>query len=734
MPGPANKSKKKGTGKTKTLDVSESSSQLNAANPNQCSSFEADDNGTMRRNRSHKVKGTGNSKKSPNPIQCLTLEEDEMTRCNQPATEGYPRPERCKVHQNQYRLMYKKYKDASKVVDDVKSGRELPTKQDIERYTNLDTTLEKIRWLRKYLESIRVERTGRDIHQRRFFLKADDGHKKRIKALAKKMVTAVEILSSLQERALDLYVASNPGCDWMRPVQLPKNFGSTVDPIPTETIVEAAQPKIHLPNYGSKTRMLSAPRSSEPADEDLIDLEHQAQKNRLLHGFKMFMDPECVASFYHDEMGLDTSDPSIKTLTSIFQDVLQQYARRIIFHEPDLFFKSLDKVSFKDLLLADDFSNEDVAKFSLLFQARLGFGLVWFKDAVIDALVMSKKGTAANIGKLSSRHQVLGGWIYNCAHTHTIPHEAWWHMLTLLEPPADVENRFVRLCNNFDDMINFLSFGAIGMVPPPTFCSGQYYETDAVASRKHLSLSGVVVTDMVSSPRAQYMNGPIPTTRRGKMPGCIVWRQLETRAHMFGALRNEPDLFNDAFLRELQARPDLFQVVTRSETDPGHDVQVFGAGPTNALPAMRHRQFEAPPAPFANRPTGSGEWMVSRSAVDVLYGTHAKMPGAPKQPFPGYLQILNGGKSRGWFFRFKKFPVKYIAILDTIPNRHSSVLARNVAWAALRAGGYGEGEYDARMYARASDKLFQKRAEEILAWMPESCGGWKATKMEDGFD
>ena len=25
-----------------------------------------------------------------------------------------------------------------------------------------------------------------------------------------------------------------------------------------------------------------------------------------------------------------------------------------------------------------------------------------------------------------SRHKVLGGWIYNCAHTHTIPNEAWW--------------------------------------------------------------------------------------------------------------------------------------------------------------------------------------------------------------------------------------------------------------------------------------------------------------------
>jgi hypothetical protein len=105
---------------------------------------------------------------------------------------------------------------------------------------------------------------------------ADDRHKIRIKVLAKEMVKAVEILSSLHAKALDLYVASNPGCDWIKPVQPPKNCGSTVDPIPTETIVEAAQPKIHLPNHESKTRMLSVSSSSEPVDEDLIDLEHQA--------------------------------------------------------------------------------------------------------------------------------------------------------------------------------------------------------------------------------------------------------------------------------------------------------------------------------------------------------------------------------------------------------------------------------------------------------------------------
>ncbi|KAG1722902.1 hypothetical protein EDB19DRAFT_1954289 [Suillus lakei] len=690
--------------------------------------------GPKKKNK-NKAKANGKAK-SPNasssqskdadPIPCLTLEEDEMTRCNQPATEGFPRPERCKVHQAQYRTMYKKYKDASKDVDNIKSGREIPTKEQIQHYTDTHQTLEKARWVRKYLESIRVERTGRNIHQRRFFLKVDDGHKIRLKVLAKEMVKAVEILNSLQAQALDLHIMNNPGCEWMKPVQSPNKFGDTIEAISTEAIIEAAE--MTLPNDRLKA---SAQTFSAPADEDLIDLEHRAQKARRVDAFKMLTELESISQVLRDETGLDYH----KTASSVMQNILQQYARRIIFHEPDLFFKSLDKVSFTDLVLDDDFSNEDVAKFILLFQARLDFGLVWFKDAVLDALVMSKGGTTANLGDFSRRHQVLGGWIYNCAHTHTIPNETCTinqHILKCLEPPANVENRFVRLCNNFDDMIRFLSFGAIGMVPPPTFCSKQYNGIDAIAPRNHLSLSGVVITDMVSSPKPLHMIGAIPTQRRGRIPGCIVWVELETRGYMFGALRNEPDSFNDAFLRELGARPDLFQVITRSETDPGRDVEVFGAGPTGALPAMRHREFEAPPAPFAHRPTGSGEWFVTRSAVDILYGTNAKMPGGtPEKPFHGYLQALSRGQSAGWFFHFKKFPVKYIVILDTVPNRHHSILARNVAWAALCARGYGEGGIEMRKYARASDKLFQKRAEELLAWMPESWGGWQATKMED---
>jgi arginyl-tRNA synthetase len=131
--------------------------------------------------RKKKGKGKGNGKrKTPNvlssqskdvdPIPCSTLEEDEMTRCNQPAEEDF---ERCEVHQAQYRTMCKKYKDASEVVDSIKSGRELPTKEQIQRYTDLHFTLDKASWVREYLESIRVERTGREIHQKRFFLKGE---------------------------------------------------------------------------------------------------------------------------------------------------------------------------------------------------------------------------------------------------------------------------------------------------------------------------------------------------------------------------------------------------------------------------------------------------------------------------------------------------------------------------------------------------------------------------------
>lgn len=190
---------------------------------------------------------------------------------------------------------------------------------------------------------------------------------------------------------------------------------------------------------------------------------------------------------------------------------------------------------------------------------------------------------------------------------------------------------------------------------------------------------------------------------------------------MFGAIRNEPDDFNDAFLRELRARPDIFQVVTRSDTDPDRHVEAFGGPiPGEALPQVRTRQFEAPITSLANPPDGRGEqWSVERSAIDVLYG---------KNMIDGYLTTLDGPKKVGWFFRFKKMPVKFFVIIDTVPGRHVSKLAREVAWAALRAKGLATGGYSLLKYARASDVLFQKSADERFAW---SGGGVQIAKMED---
>jgi len=104
--------------------------------------------------------------------QCRTLEEDEATHCGKPATEGYPCPERCKIHQQQYRTMYCKYKEAAKHVDEVKQSGSIPTTHEIELYGKLEVVLKKINFVRKYIEAVRVERTGRRIHGTRFFLKS----------------------------------------------------------------------------------------------------------------------------------------------------------------------------------------------------------------------------------------------------------------------------------------------------------------------------------------------------------------------------------------------------------------------------------------------------------------------------------------------------------------------------------------------------------------------------------
>ncbi|KAI9458077.1 hypothetical protein HD554DRAFT_1756007 [Boletus coccyginus] len=160
-------------------------------------------NGATARGNTNENYAQGTSR--PSLPQCLTLLEDETTRCCQPATEGHPKPERCRKHHAQYRALYKKYKDASRVVDDVKGGIELPTREEIGRYTDWHAVLEKVDWMCDYLEAVRVEKAGREIHSMRFFLEVDDGHRHRVELLDRKLVRAEDVLDALQSRADEIY-------------------------------------------------------------------------------------------------------------------------------------------------------------------------------------------------------------------------------------------------------------------------------------------------------------------------------------------------------------------------------------------------------------------------------------------------------------------------------------------------------------------------------------------------
>jgi hypothetical protein len=209
-----------------------------------------------------------------------------------------------------------------------------------------------------------------------------------------------------------------------------------------------------------------------------------------------------------------------------------------------------------------------------------------------------------------------------------------------------------------------------------------------------------------------------------------VWADVESRGYLFGAIRYEKGRFSEAFLKELRARPDLFQLILWRQGDPKSKVEEAGSYQGKALPVLRSRQFEAPPRwNFSHEPPqGRGKWETFRSANDILFSTK-------KEKILGYITTLEQTRSAGWFFHFKKFPVRYFVVLDSVPNRHGADLIRNVACAALRAGGYAAGDLATQKYYKASDKLFQEKAAQRLSWMdPAIHGTWGTTKMANSDD
>ncbi|KAJ7718258.1 hypothetical protein B0H16DRAFT_1609539 [Mycena metata] len=553
-----------------------------------------------------------NASHSSPKAQCSTLLEDEITRCSEIPTHGRP-VERCRVHHEQYCTMTKRYKEAQKFVDETFAGALIPTTAEILEYTSVPEILEKARLMKKYVNAIRQERTGRDIHHNRFFLKVDDGHKIRIKVLAKQMTEGVEIRDALEARAMLLHLKDHPAKDWAEQFQ--------TGPIGEDDDVDPGSDTYSYQSYVRSRQRKARPQAASRAEDDLIDLQLRFEREKIFYVFEMILDPEAFQKSTLIKAGQTPSDePEERNARNLTTNVLLQYTRRIIFHHPQLFAKSLDKVSFKDFIMDDDFDYEDILRMAELYVKRLKIGLRWWKDSWTEAIAIKDSTQAsANMGSVESRIKILGGWIYNNSRDIPAPNKVWHGMFTSDIPEKDTENRFVRLCCNFDELHTFLEFSALILsYNTPSFCSSKVEgdPRDSTVTRNHLSLCGVILADLVNGAEELKYSGPLPSVLPAKKPGCITWVELQVRAYMFGAIRNEPDDFTTAFLRELRARPDIFSVVTRSDTDPPLKVESFG----DVTDQARTRQFEAPFQPVENAPAGRGTWNVMRTAFNVLYG------------------------------------------------------------------------------------------------------------------
>lgn len=94
---------------------------------------------------------------------------------------------------------------------------------------------------------------------------------------------------------------------------------------------------------------------------------------------------------------------------TISQNIMLQYARRVLFRDPVLSLKALNKESFEDLVLDVDFSVEDMRRFTELWKKQLEFGLLWMKDATMEALAMypsagKPEQTLLNVGHSRGFH------------------------------------------------------------------------------------------------------------------------------------------------------------------------------------------------------------------------------------------------------------------------------------------------------------------------------------------
>jgi hypothetical protein len=107
---------------------------------------------------------------------------------------------------------------------------------------------------------------------------------------------------------------------------------------------------------------------------------------------------------FADVIVADSLQPEIESSKAMLEKlflIYQQFARRIIFHQPTLFMKSLEVVSLRDFIL-DDFPVEHLARFLDQFLRPLEYSLMSLKDAILDALAVLRHDIPCNLSVLGN--------------------------------------------------------------------------------------------------------------------------------------------------------------------------------------------------------------------------------------------------------------------------------------------------------------------------------------------
>ncbi|CCM00509.1 uncharacterized protein FIBRA_02543 [Fibroporia radiculosa] len=362
-------------------------------------------------------------KKATERGSCLTIETDGKTRCPKEPADG----DRCRTHQKQHRTMCKRYKEAAKIVDEMQTAG-IPLLKQIASYDDLDVAKKKAKLMRQFVEAVRVERIGRETHHKRFFLK--------------------NIMDALEERVFDLQYAKDPAYSWVKDFQEQSSAEMESSEKLDSLLLAAILAKSDLTSKDARVTV----SAEESEEDDPIELVMRAygEKREYLKKYRFIR--ESREDFIERSLSKeDRRDQDYVRHVNIQRDIILQYTRRVLLHDPILVLKADKKVSFNDLFLDPNFTAEDFKRVERGQMKALMEGMIWWRDATLEALSLWPKNskeqirTTANVGKLGERFLVyhmlgaddssqnpddrfklVGGWVFKTRHTRKITNEAWW--------------------------------------------------------------------------------------------------------------------------------------------------------------------------------------------------------------------------------------------------------------------------------------------------------------------